>query len=269
MNRILLSLMIIMIALTGIASVSASSDFNETVDLEECVLDVGDLEGDFYYEEYIAPNATENDSDSSELDDVTEDDSDSVVIDNVNEPAENDTEIEVNNKPNVNKSVSPVGVVKNEKKLPLRLWKVVDIPDVDVRAPRISTGDRITDAAVHYTAYYKAYKAAFSSSALDVKNSFFKPIEALIAFVYQSYNESDTIDIVTKAIHIAEGDNMVCSESETHSTIYKYFYEEMYYDEMYLYYHPPNSGVYPNPHYNPFEEHPSNPRPWEKNDPKA
>lgn len=267
MNKILLCLMIMMIALVGVASVSASSDFNETTDIEEGVLDIDNALEDAVNESDIAANDTEADADSFEIDNETETvDNVTEDIDNVTEASVNDTEIEANN--TVEPKPSPVSAeVKNEKKLPLRPFHTVEIPDVYVDAPKISTGDRIADAAVYYSAYYKAYQKAFPIMAFNLADSFIKPLEALIAVVYQSYNEKDTIDIVTKAYRIAYGDSLQQSEMETRNAIYKYFYEKMYYDEHYYYQY---SGMNKKPGFtpgNPWEDSHPNQYPWDEKGP--
>ncbi|WP_407462088.1 hypothetical protein [Methanobrevibacter sp.] len=227
MNRILLSLLIVFIALAGIACVSASSDFNETVD-QDIVFDI---------------NETAVPIDETETN-VIEDEEDAAPVDNSTEK----------------KDLKPVSVVnesKNQSKWQNRTS--IEIPDVDVHPNKINTGNEIDDAAVYYCAYYKAFKGVESNH---------ESIDALIALVYQSYDENDTIDIVSKVYGLVElngitGIERTLLETNVHNYVDGRF-NQLYYAPWNINQYDPDIdkmgylGPYP----------PSNPR-WHGDEPMA
>ena len=192
MNKIFVSLIFILIALTGIACVSASSDFNETVDQDYIVSDVNETAVT------IDEIAEDNDSAVLPVNDSTED-NDSIEIPS-NDTTENQdsVEIPINNSTD-EKDLKPVNTTSEKQSEPKKtryiLW--FKMPEVDVHPINVSTGNKIDDAAIYYSAYYKAFKGLPKDRVSDL-------LDWTIALVYQSYTEKETIEIVTKIHSLVE-----------------------------------------------------------------
>ena len=216
MNRIFISLIFILIALTSIACVSASSDFNETVNQDYIISDVNET-------------AVTIDENVVSDDEIAEDPDSAVIpVNDTSEIMEDDTEnqdsteIPFNNSIN-KKDLKPVTITAGNQSEVKKTCYVLyfKIPDVDVNPTRISTGNKIDDAAVYYSAYYKAFKNLPKERAIDL-------LDWTIGLVYQSYNEKDTIDIVAKIYSMVELDGLdpflkPVFESIYHSAIEKRF----------------------------------------------
>lgn len=265
MKRILLSLTIIFIALAGIALVNASSDFNQTVDqdiaydIDETMLPVDDIaeidaddDQNATFEPIDNSNETEND--------------DRIAIDNESAPIGNGTQIVIDSRTG-KKDLKPVAVSQSQNQSKWKNLFRIDIPDVEVHPTKINTGNKIDDAVVYYSAYYNAFKGVTSNE---------KSIDALIAVVYQSYDENETIEIVSRIYSMVELQGITGIE-RTLFDLTVHNYVDNRFNKLYI--NPNNikpnyEGLTP-PHDNPLGPGNVGPGswddslPWEKNDPKA
>ena len=199
MKRLLSIILICFIALTGIACVSASNDFNETVDqdfivsdINETVIPVDDsadsIDDAVVPTDDIAQNDTDENQDYDEIDNATEDvDEDAVIV------IDNSTESDLK------ESAASVNAIQPDQK-----WKPYikfEIPDVEVEPIIVNSGDWCYDVAVYYSSYYNAYKQAFALNPFDpfdLSGKILKPIDAIFYMVYQNYSVDQTIHIVAK-----------------------------------------------------------------------
>lgn len=195
MKRILSILLIVFIALTAISCVSASADFNETVDQDFIVSDINEtpipvddadsLDDEVVPTDDIAQNDTDDNQDNDEIDNATEDvDEDAViVIDNSTESDLKESDLNVNPIP------------------PYQKWQPhinFEIPDVEVEPSIVNSGDWCYDVAVYYSSYYEAYKQAYEFDPFNLAGNILKPLDAVFYMVYQNYSLDQTIQIVAK-----------------------------------------------------------------------
>ena len=256
MNRILLSLMIILIALTGIACVSASSDF-ETVDndfivsdINETVIPVDDsadsIDDSVVPTDDIARNDTEECSDPTEIDNSTEPAEEDMGYDNSTEPAEEDNEIAADDLADVY-IVAPDDKPHWDKWM---RWNTFDVPDVDVRPTTVDSGDEILDAALYYADYYRAYKQAFAFDFSDPLN-LMRSLDTVFDLVYKTHDLEESLAIVAKMYCIAELKYYDCDyfvKAMLEGNVYSFLderFHERYFD--------------PNEYYNPPTPHDSDP----------
>ncbi len=235
MNRVLLSLLIVFIALAGIACVSASSDFNGTVDCDYMVSDVNET---VVEDEIIDDDSFEPIDNSSEL---IENDTE-IVIDNSSELIENDTEIVIDNS-SENIDGNNEIVVDKPYWDKWELWNDNEVPDVDVSPTIVDSGDKILDAALYYADYYRAYKNAYGFDLSDPTNMI-RSLDAVFDLVYKTHDIGESISIVAKLYCIAELKYYGCEpfvkdllESSMYSVINERFHMR-YFDPNEYYYEP-------------------------------
>ncbi len=199
MKRILSILLIIFIALTGIACVSASSDFDMAVYNDNIASDINDA----VPIDDLDDNDSDDYSDSTEIDNSTEpvDEDNGIVIDDSTEPVDEDNGIVIDD------STDERDIQFDKERSWDKWWckheYEVVAPEVDVRPTSMDSGDKILDDAVYYSAYYNAYKKAFAFNFSDPSN-ILRSLDAVFDLIYQNHTEAETIAIVAKLYCIAE-----------------------------------------------------------------
>ena len=189
MKKILSILLIIFIALAGIACVSASG-VNETVDQDFIVSDLNEtlipIDDSTVLIDTNLGNETEEDSDSTEIDNSTEPSQEDIVVDNSTEVVENDT---VDNK--TNPIVGPTIPDNN---------KTDENQSQDIK---VLTDDELNDIANETIAHFMEKRAYWVNCNYPPQwgiNPTSEAIKSLSEELNKTYGADYTIEILTRML---------------------------------------------------------------------